>query len=213
VRREGERVRELLSNVLIAAVCIGCVRHYTEPELTEPHAVVRVRVVRHDWAGPELDESVRLDGYAIAMPPAGPSASTRALRVRAEPVRWEFSTTFFHQEQHTVPHMVTDRYPCGTQSFGRISSTRYCTRSRMEMRTVTRRVVDASCRGSALHVPAPGAAYLVQYDFFAHERCTVRCMRQHPMPNGEFRLVACGAGEEIPIALDPPSPSSGLGNP
>ena len=78
----------------------GCVRHYREPSLEEPHALVRVRVVRHAWAGPMIDESVRLGPYAIAMPREGRQPSIAAIRVRPEPAEWRFETTFFHTEQH-----------------------------------------------------------------------------------------------------------------
>lgn len=198
-------MRQLLPLLLSVLALTGCVRRYTEPAITDPHAIVRVRVVRHTWAGPELDESVRLNGYAIELGPAGPGPSTRALRVRPEPTEWRFSTTFFHRVTRPVTRYVTERYACGStrSGFGTTSytSTQYCSRTVPRTDYITERVVDAACGQLGAHVPLPGAAYIIQYDFFAHGRCTMRCLRQLPAPGGSFTLVPCGRGE--PLAAPP----------
>lgn len=193
-----------------ATLAGGCVRAYREPPPSEPHAIVRVRVVRHRWAGPLLDEAVRLNGYGIAMPPAGPHPSVRALRVRPEPTAWRFGTTFYHTEMRTRLETVQESYSCGTYN-----NPRTCTRSRTQTVTRTVNVTDAACRAQVAHTPIAGAAYLLQYEFYDHERCTVRCYRQLPGADGSFQLLPCGAGEppatsSPSLDLSPPTPHSSV---
>ncbi len=68
-------------------------------------------------------------------------------------------------------------------------------------RTVTERahVTDAACQASVPHLPMAGAIYLVQFDFYAHRSCAVRCFRQVDRPGGELELLPCGPGEP-PVA-------------
>ena len=72
------------------------------------------------------------------------------------------------------------------------------------MRTVWRtvEVPDAQCQTSLAHVPRPGGAYLVQYEFFGHGQCTARCFRQLTFPDGRFQLIPCG-GDEPPTVGSP----------
>jgi hypothetical protein len=207
-------MRQLLlpTALIIAALCAGCVHRYTEPAITEPHAIVRLRMVRHAWAGPELDEAVRLNGYAIDVPPGMPGASTRALRVRPELTHWQFRTRFFHRVTQPVTRLVTERYACGSTRSGygssSYTSTQYCSRTVTRTDYVTRQVVDAQCGSSDGHRPVAGGLYILQYDFFGHERCTLRCLRQIPQPGGTFTLVPCGPNEP-PAVQDVPTISSG----
>ena len=198
---------------VMASALGGCVRHYREPSLGEPHALVRVRIVRHSWAGPMIDESVRLGSYAISMPREGPEPSIRAVRVRPELAEWRFETNFFHIEQRPQLETYRESYSCGSQtsySGGHSHSqprTCYRTRSRTVYRTV--QVPHASCRTGLRHLPMAGAAYLIEYDFMGDGQCTAQCFRQIPQPGGRFRLLPCGAAE--PPATSPvaaaPSPT------
>lgn len=202
-------LRALIALCLVA----GCARHYVEPRLDEPHALTRVRVVRHTWAGPQLDESVRLNDYVIAMPPAGPQPAVRALRVRPAPTLWRAQTTFFHTITVPVTETYTEQVACGTtySTYGSSSvpQTRYCPQTRYRTVLQNRRVTDASCTGLIAHTPLAGAAYIVQFDFYGHEQCRLRCFRQLPNPDGTFVLVPCGVGEPpvsvASIAAPPPS--------
>ena len=61
--------------------------------------------------------------------------------------------------------------------------------------TQTDHVTDASCETRLSHLPVSGGVYLVQYDFYGDQACSVSCFRQLDRPGGEFQLVPCGAGE------------------
>ncbi len=57
----------------------------------EPHALVQFRVVHHARFGESLDETLRLDGYDLALPPGSPTeARVRAVRVRPVASRYHF---------------------------------------------------------------------------------------------------------------------------
>lgn len=208
--------------VAIGAVIAGagCVPRYRQPNLDEPHAVVRIRLVRHDWTGPMLSETVRLNGHDIPVTRAGPQPTIVPVRVRPEETRWRFETLFYHMEQR--PHLETyqESYSCGgyTSSYGGRSTyqsrTCYRTRTRMVYRNV--QVPDGRCAMGVFHLPREGAAYLVQYEYFGHGRCTARCYRQVPLPGGQFQLAECGPleppgenalpGESAPHAAPPAVP-------
>jgi len=203
-------VHALLPVVLILVLGAGCVHRYTEPAPTEPHALVRIRVVHHTLGGPQLDETVRLNGYAIDMPPGSAATpSTWALRVRPEATTWRFGTTFFHVEHRQMMRTYTRQVPCGTTTGGygtsRYTQTRYCSQTEQRWETVAVRVVDAACEASALQRPQVGGAYILQYDYYGNGQCTAQCLRQIPAPDGiSFRLMPCGAGEPPGIVGPPP---------
>ncbi len=190
----------------------GCVRHYREPAVDEPHAMVRVRVVRHAWAGPMIDEVVELGPDRITMPRAGPQPSVQAIRVRPGPAEWRFSTTFFHTEQRTRLENYRESYPCGSHtSYSNGTShtqTRTCYRNRTRTVVYQARVPDATCQARVQHDAVVGDAYLIQYDFMGHGQCTAQCLQQLPQPDGQFRLVRCGAGPAVasPTAAPPQRP-------
>ena len=205
-------VRPVLSALIALLALSACVRRFEEPRLDEPHAIVKVRVVHHDSPGPQLAEDVRWNEYAVAVPsPMGaqPRESLRAVRVRPELAQWAFATTYFH----TVTRMEmrteyrSEQYACCTETtgFGSTSSTRtrYCTRQVPEQRwvQVTDRIVDGACRAGVAHRPMAGAMYVVQYDYFGGDRCTVQCLRQLGATDGSFRFVPCGRGEPPPETM------------
>ena len=191
----------LLPALLILATATGCVRRYSEPAPNEPHALVRIRVVHHTVGGPQLEETVRLNGYAIDMPPVPATApATWAVRVRPEATTWRFGTTFFHIQHRQVLRTHTRQVPCGTTTggYGRstYTQTRYCSQTEQRWETVAERIVDAACDASSMHLPQVGGAYILQYDYYGHGQCTAQCLRQIPAPDGvSFRLMPCGASE------------------
>lgn len=185
---------------LLGLFGMGCVHAYAEPRMDEPHALVRVRVVRHRWAGPQLDETVRLNGFGIALGRAGPEPSIRAMRVRPEPALWRFSTAFFHTVQVMRIETYQESYSCGSYTssgYGghTTTQTRTCYRPRTRQVWTTQRIDDATCASIVAHTPLAGGAYLVQFDFYGHGQCQAQCFRQVSLPYGEFRLVPCGASE------------------
>jgi hypothetical protein len=52
-------------------------------------------------------------------------------------------------------------------------------------------IVDATCKRALDQAARPDGVYLLQYDFYASERCTLACFRQWPQPDGSFRNAAC----------------------
>ncbi|HEX2679294.1 MAG TPA: hypothetical protein VHM19_21735, partial [Polyangiales bacterium] len=162
----------------------GCVARFEQPRLDEPHAVVKLRINYHSFPNTTLHESIQLNRTEVDVTPRGGRGSldtplTTAVRVRPEPALWHAYSTFSHVVSH-VEHrsrQITEQYPCGTQTIGSITSTRYCTRYRTEWYdvTVNDTIVDAACEATAQHLPKVGATYLLQYDFYEHRRCSLKC--------------------------------------
>lgn len=205
-------VRAVLSAVMLSLVLSGCVRRFEEARRDEPHAVVKVRVVHHATPGPLLAEGVRWNEYAVAVPGArhaGSHGALRALRVRPEPSRWAFDTTYYHELRRMEyrTDFRTEQYPCGSDTSGYGVRTRYCSRQVPYQRlvTVVDRIVDGACSGAVVHRPIAGAMYVVQYDYFGADRCTVQCLRQVGATDGTFRFLPCGAGEPPADAVFPAS--------
>jgi hypothetical protein len=169
----------------------GCVRRYEEPPITEPHALVKFRVLHHAVFPNSLSEAVRLDGYDIALPPGAPtSARLRTVRVRPVLSRYRFATEYFHTYTTTRTEFYTESYSCGSTR-----SPRNCTRNRSRTVRHTQHITDAACETAMEHIPMAGGVYLIQYDFYGHGTCNVSCFRQLDGAGAEFQLVPCGPGE------------------
>lgn len=185
---------------LLAAGCASAPR-FVPPRPTEAHALVKLRLVYHEYPVSTLDEEVRYRGLVVETPEAGTLQVPRtwALRVPPGPAEWTFDATFSHIEQRLElrPHQVAEQYPCGTitsgTGTGSFSTTRYCTRYRTEYHNqmMSYPVVDAACGAGVFHSAVQGFIYLVQFDFYSAERCQARCFVQHPQPDGTFRLEPC----------------------
>lgn len=193
------------------AVCVlgalgACVPSFVQPAATDPHAVVKVRVAYHTESGPQLSQAVRIGEFAapISSPPGSVTTPyTQALRVPPSPTTWGFRSEFFHTVSHTrqVPVQVSESYSCGTytsttgygSSARSTTQTRTCTRTRTEYRTQTetQRVTDASCSVTLRHAPQAGGTYLLQYDFYGNDKCSLHCYRQTPTTDGQFKLEPC----------------------
>jgi hypothetical protein len=193
--------------VTLALATIGCVRRYSEPAVTEPHATVKIRVLHHEQSGPQLDLAGRLapDGeeYGIDLADGG----IRVVRVRLVPTVYRVASSFFHTMQQMQTVFVSESYACGTQTSGygthSYSTTRYCTRSVPRQQWTTVRIDDGGCEATAFQtMPIEGGVYLVQYDYFGPGVCSLTCLRQIDTGGGTFRFVPCGAGEPpaVPIA-------------
>ena len=184
-------VRVVSFAALCAALATGCVRRYEEPTAAEPHALVKFRFLHHVTYRTSLAEILRLDGYDVAIPAGVPTeARLRAVRVRPRPSEYRFAVEYFHTVTSTRWETRTETYSCGT-----VSSPQTCTRTVTQPVTHTDHVTDASCEARLSHLPLAGGVYLVQYDFYGDQACSVSCFRQLDRPGGEFQLVPCGAGE------------------
>lgn len=176
---QNEVIRPLLLTLLLATV--GCVHPYEEPSPTDPHAVVKVRLVYHDWPGPQLRETVRLNEFDIMLPQdenRRTSPVTHPVRIRPEVADWHIASAFYHT--YTTTQLQTSTYSCGQTTCSRTTPV-----------TVTHTVPDGSCEQRATFAPAAGEIYLLQYDFLAPEQCTLLCMRQVPLREGQFTNEPC----------------------
>lgn len=187
------------ASVVIAAACVACGQpRFVEPSPSEPHAIVKIRVVYHKRPGPSLRETITLDKFQIVQEAAERQIDypfTRALRVPPRPTRWAVNATFYHSTTRQVQHQVAERYACGTTTTGSgvnmRSTTNYCTRYRTETRSETVNVDDAVCSEIVNQVVREGAAYLLQYDFYEEGKCTLTCSEQTSAGNGSVALTPC----------------------
>jgi hypothetical protein len=175
------RARAAALGLALAAPLAACHPAYQPPSLTEPQATLKLRIVYHDTPGTQLDQRVLVNGHTPAVPnPVNvPGEISRAIPVRLEGTRVDVSSTFFHLT--TTMQMRPQSYRCGP----------YATCTRMVMVPVTIRVTDAHCEQAAGLGPQRDGVYLLQYDYFAHGRCTLVCMRQWPQADGTFRNGPC----------------------
>jgi hypothetical protein len=182
------RARSVLLFAMLGAT--GCYLHYEPPTLAEPHATIKTRVVYHAVSGPQLAQHVLVNDHVadVPNPVTLPGEVSRAVLVRPEGMRFDVRTTFFHTA--SIPQTVTESYTCGM--IGNVPQT--CTRVVTKM--VTIQVTDGACAQAAGLGPQPDAVYLMQYDYFGPNRCSLACFREQPQPDGSFRNAPC----------DPPPP-------
>jgi hypothetical protein len=204
-RRAGT-AGQLACALLIAAVPGACVHPYQVPALTEPHAMVKVELTYHDQPGPELTQEVHINGTPLDVPhPAQTRLRTvsRIVPVRLAPTRWQIETTFFHWTRTASFRTVTDEVntSCGTAG----DLNRYCAKTvqRTEGRSDFKRVPDAACAQSVSQAPQENGVYVLRYDFYANQRCTLGCIRQWPQPDGTLRDAPC---EPAPATGQPHQP-------
>jgi hypothetical protein len=205
-RMSTVRGREMGLLAALPFLASACVPKFVQPEVTQPHALVKVRIAYHVQSGPYLAQSVKIGEFAAPVEPPAGNVTTpyiRAVRVPPEPTTWQVESQFFHlvTETERVPVQVSESYSCGTDtshsgsgsSARSTTQTKTCTRTRTEyrMQTQTRQVVDALCKASVTHAPQAAEAYLLQYDFYGSDQCTLRCYRQAPTGAGKFALTPC----------------------
>jgi hypothetical protein len=205
----------LCSFTLIMSAACSYSSQFQEPEIDEPHATAEVRIIHHTAPGPMRRNRVILGGNAVPLSQECATATVdapcaRPLRLSPGPSMWRFATDYFHLETRTrtVPHTVTETYSCGTITVGvypnQTTQPQTCTRSRTEYRTETYsvRIPDGRCYTEVSHDARLGASYLIYYEFYASEHCSVRCFRRHREQDGTMRMVPCGAAEELLPAAD-----------
>ena len=176
--------------VLVASGLASCVPEYRPPLLSEPHAVVKVRLAYHDWSGPQLEQVVLLGKYGVKDIPVpvhgGEGVVTRPVLVRPGPVYWTVRTAFFHTYMTTriESYTTSESYSCGTGM---------CSRSVPHTRVVNQmvRVNDAVCEQVIHHLAVQNGIYILQYDFFADQRCSLHCLRQVQQSDGTMGNAIC----------------------
>lgn len=175
---------------LVGCTLASCIPEYRPPLLSEPHAVVKFRLAYHDWSGPKLEQVVLIGKNGVKEIPApvqgGAGVVSRPVLVRPGPVPWTVRTAFFHTytTTRTESYTTSESYPCGKS---------YCSRSVPHTRSVTQtvRVNDAVCERGVRHLAVQNGIYILQYDFFANQRCSLHCFRQVEQPDGSLGNVAC----------------------
>jgi hypothetical protein len=170
----------------------GCIPVYRPPSLSEPHATVKVHLAYHVRPGPELDEVVLLNGARANVPApseVGWGDVARAVPVRPGSARWDVRATFWHTDTVAETQTTTTQQtvPCADPSMGS------CTVPVTDTKTVwvDENVTDAACERAIAHAPEANGVYLLQFDFYGSDRCTLACFRQWPQSDGTFRNGPC----------------------
>lgn len=155
----------------------GCVRDYRPPALGQPHAVVKVRLAYPAPPAAELEQLVMVDGDAVRdlVPPVPPgkAVTSRPISIKPGARRLTVQATFFHNNvtTHAETYDTIEEAPCGTST---------CKQTVPHTRAVNRvdRVDDATCTQAVKLDAKAGETYLLEYDFEAEQRCSLRCFRQ-----------------------------------
>lgn len=88
-------MKRALSMLGPLVVATACVHSYQEPAPSEPHALVKIRLVYHAKLASKVDEKVTLGEDAIAVREPGATTATpatRAIRVRPAPSRFRVAS-------------------------------------------------------------------------------------------------------------------------
>jgi hypothetical protein len=164
---------------------LACVREYRPPALAQPQAVVKVRLTYPTLPAAELEQLIMVDGDAVrdAAPPvpATKAVSSKPIPIRPGTVRVTVQATYFHNRvtTHAETYETTQEAPCGGST---------CVQTVPHTRAVNHveRIDDATCVQAVKLDAKAGESYLLEYDFEADQRCTLRCFRQ-----GRGAKVAC----------------------
>lgn len=181
--------RLLPVTLILAGACAPPL--YVQPSALEPHGTVKVRMVYHESPDTTLRERVVLDETRVEGRFAA-SRDTRVMPVRVTPGshRWRIRAGFSHTELRRELETYQEREQCGTdRDINGNTRTRYC--SRTKQRWVQRQVVvsDGQCQVDQTHTVQHGVTYVAQFDYFGHDRCTLRYLEQRTRPDGSFDLV------------------------
>lgn len=168
--------------VLLSLLAAGCHTAYQPPNLDEPHALLKVRMVHHSQPGPSQHVFAIVDDAHVEGLLPGPSLTFHT-RLRPRPALLRLGSQFFHTYQRPETRTYQEGYSCGN------GKTCYRTVTRTEWVTVT--VVDAACQRDVPLTPRVGVEYLIQYDFYSHGECSAKCMVQTPNSEGSFDLSPC----------------------
>ena len=173
---------------------LGCVPvpEYRPPNHNELHALVKVRLVYRAWSGPELEQLVTIDGQDIHEIPSpvqqGVGVATRSVLVRPGAAAWTIQTTFFHNDvtSHAETYETTQSGYCGSTA---------CVQSTPHARLVNHveREDDATCTQGMKLLAVAGETYVLEYEFVAHQQCSLRCFRQIHQRGGALTNVPCAS--------------------
>lgn len=181
--------RLLPVTLILAASCAPPL--YIQPNAAEPHGTVKIRMVYHEPPSTHLRERVVLDETRVEGRFAA-TQQTRVMPVRVVPGRhrWRIGAGFSHTELRQELETYQEQEQCGTdRDFNGNTRPRYC--SRTKQRWVQRQVVvsDGQCSVDQTHVVREGVTYIAQFDYFGHQRCTLRYLEQRTRPDGSFDLA------------------------
>lgn len=181
----------------MAWILLGCVPvpEYRPPTHNELHALVKVRLVYRAWSGPELEQLVTIDGHDIREIPLpvqqGVGVATRSVLVRPGSAAWTIQTTFFHNDvtSHAETYETTESGFCGSTA---------CVQSTPHARLVNHveREDDATCTQGMKLLAVAGETYILEYEFFANQQCSLRCYRQVYQRGGSLTNVPCASSTD-----------------
>jgi hypothetical protein len=183
----------------LALLLVGCLPKplplYRQPLPNAPHAWIKLRRVHHTTPGPLYTGAMSINEFRLELAPQSTltEAASQAIRVRPEHNVWKTSAEFYHNDSRTETYNTTEYYSCGSGN-----STQSCSRLVQKTRSILIHVTDASCQASLRHTPEAGGLYLLQFDFYGKEQCSLKCFIQTPQPAGGFQLTPCP--EEIPLS-------------
>ncbi len=164
---------------------------YVQPNVSEPHGTVKIRMVYHDPPQTSLNERVVLDETRVEGR-FRPTRDTRVMPVRVTPGqhRWRIRAGFSHTELRQRMETYQERYQCGTdRDINGNSRTRYCNRTKQRWVQRQEVVSDGGCQVDHTLTVREGVTYVAQFDYFGHQRCTLRYLEQRAQPDGSFDLV------------------------
>ena len=166
--------------LVIGLLCGACrpLPLYPQPTLDQPNALVKLRMINH--SSPDIHFSQFITAskhdkqYRI---PIGPEDTIVAIRaIPDDEQAWAFRSRFSHTEYYTATESYT--YACGGgKTYQTCTSTRTVTRSR--------EVTTAQCEQTASYRFSPNEVYLLQYDFYDNDQCSLVCLVQRASGNAD----------------------------
>ena len=151
----------------------ACVHDYRPPAPREPHALVTVRLAYRTWPSAQLEQVVDIDGQRLRDLPAPlrpGGTATRQVSIRPGATAFAVQAIFFHNDvtSHAETYDTTEQAPCGSTT---------CAQIVPHTRLVNKvdRVDDAACAQALKFQAAAGESYLLEYDYLADRRCTLKC--------------------------------------
>jgi hypothetical protein len=200
-----------LAMILCGTGCLSGVAsrsRFVPPPSSQPHAILKIRLNFHSSAGPRLDQSVFINGGLLRFAEIANVEDvihTYTVRIPLDRLVLDVSSRFFHTESYRarqayweqVPYQSRESYGCGSFDWRKTcyrTVTRYRSVTRYHTVTRYRAVDDAHCQRALALVPEQGASYVLDYDFYEDQRCSLRCsQRVTEGPPGTFRSVPCPA--------------------
>lgn len=194
---------------IAAFITTGCLKNYSPPTATQPHAVLKLRRAYASTSGTHLRERFIIQKKYNLFSQTVTSREAKnplidGILIHPGPAEINAASSFFHYEQQMVnesyqvqePYMSTESYNCGSSGQYRtcmrtVTKYRSVTKYRNVMKTVE--VIDLSCNATIQFQPTNGHTYLLEMTFQGERACSLNCFKQTPNPDGTFSNTTCPA--------------------